>query len=133
MNVSRDMTRQPVAGYLLELFESHGNPARQGASSDGGTESGVFEAGKCLRRGRETSRDACVDGAGCGSCEPCASGGLVEEHKFLGYRLLRGGKLGIFPQSLKRAKDRIREITRRNRGHVKVREMMTELNSFLAG
>ena len=58
---------------------------------------------------------------------------FVEERKFLGYRLLRGGKLGIAPQSLKRAKDRIRQITRRNRGHVKVREMMAELNSFLTG
>lgn len=57
----------------------------------------------------------------------------VEERKFLGYRLLRGGKLGLAPQSLKRAQDRIRQITRRNRGHVKVREMMAELNSFLAG
>jgi RNA-directed DNA polymerase len=58
---------------------------------------------------------------------------FVEERKFLGHRLLRGGKLGIAPQSLKRAKDRIRQITRRNRGHVKVPEMMAELNSFLTG
>jgi RNA-directed DNA polymerase len=58
---------------------------------------------------------------------------FVEERKFLGYRLLRGGKLGIAPQSLERAKDRIRQITRRNRGHVKVREMMAQLNSFLTG
>ena len=58
---------------------------------------------------------------------------FVEKRKFLGYRLLRGGKLGIAPQSLKRAKDRIRQITCRSRGHVKVREMMAELNSFLTG
>ena len=58
---------------------------------------------------------------------------FVEKRKFLGYRLLRGGKLGIAPQSLKRAKDRIRHITCRSRGHVKVREMIAELNSFLTG
>jgi RNA-directed DNA polymerase len=57
----------------------------------------------------------------------------VEERKFLGYRLLRGGKLVIAPQSLKRAQDRIRQITCRSRGHVKVREMIAELNSFLTG
>jgi RNA-directed DNA polymerase len=39
-----------------------------------------------------------------------------EERKFLGYRLLGGGRLGIAPASLQRAKERIRQITRRNRG-----------------
>jgi RNA-directed DNA polymerase len=57
----------------------------------------------------------------------------VEERKFLGYRLLRAGRLGIAPKSLARAKDRIRAITRRNRGDAKVRRMIEELNSFLAG
>lgn len=57
----------------------------------------------------------------------------MAERKFLGYRLLSGGRLGIAPKSLKRAKDRIREITRRNRGNVKVREMIEELNNFLNG
>jgi RNA-directed DNA polymerase len=56
----------------------------------------------------------------------------IEERKFLGYRLLSGGRLGIAPKSLDRAKDRIREITRRNRG-VNVRQMTSELNSFLTG
>jgi RNA-directed DNA polymerase len=36
----------------------------------------------------------------------------VSERKFLGYRLLAGGRLIIAPESLKRGKDRIREITR---------------------
>jgi RNA-directed DNA polymerase len=57
----------------------------------------------------------------------------VEERKFLGYRLLRGGRLGIAPKSLERAKDKIRKTTRRNRGDVKVREMIKELNRFLSG
>jgi RNA-directed DNA polymerase len=56
----------------------------------------------------------------------------VEERKFLGYRLLSDGRLGIAPKSLKRAKDRIREITRRNRG-ISLERMIRELNSFLTG
>ena len=57
----------------------------------------------------------------------------VGERKFLGYRLRSGGQLGIAPKSLERAKDRIRGITRRNRGNAKVRQMIEELNSFLSG
>jgi RNA-directed DNA polymerase len=56
----------------------------------------------------------------------------VSERKFLGYRLLAGGRLTIAPESLERAKDRIREITRRNRG-VSLGRMISELNSFLTG
>lgn len=37
----------------------------------------------------------------------------VEERQFLGHRLLAGGKLGLAPKSLTRAKDRIRDINRR--------------------
>ena len=56
----------------------------------------------------------------------------VWERKFLGYRLLAGGRLTIAPESLKRAKGRIREITRRNRG-VSLDRTISELNSFLTG
>lgn len=56
----------------------------------------------------------------------------VWERKFLGYRLLLGGKLGIAPKSLKRAKKKVREITKRNRG-VSLEQVVTELNSFLNG
>ena len=56
----------------------------------------------------------------------------VSERKFLGHRLLAGGRLSIAPQSLERAKDRIREITRRNRG-VSIQRRVSELNSFLSG
>jgi len=56
----------------------------------------------------------------------------VSERKFLGYRLLPGGKLGIAPKSLARAKDRVRQITRRNRG-ISLERMIGELNSFLTG
>jgi RNA-directed DNA polymerase len=56
----------------------------------------------------------------------------IEERKFLGHRLLAGGKLGIAPKSLERAKERIRKITRRNRG-ISLDRMIAELNSFLTG
>jgi RNA-directed DNA polymerase len=56
----------------------------------------------------------------------------IEERKFLGHRLLGGGKLGIAPKNLARAKERIREITRRNRG-TSLDRMIDELNSFLTG
>ena len=57
---------------------------------------------------------------------------FIEERKFLGHRLLGGGKLGIAPKSLERAKARIREITGRSRG-IGLDRMMRELNSFLTG
>ena len=56
----------------------------------------------------------------------------VGERKFLGHRLLLNGKLGIAPKSMKRAKDKIRQITRRNRG-VSFAQVIVELNRFLAG
>ena len=56
----------------------------------------------------------------------------VTERKFLGHRLLPGGGLGIAPQSLDRAKERVRQITRRNRG-VSLPEVIGELNRFLTG
>jgi RNA-directed DNA polymerase len=56
----------------------------------------------------------------------------VGERQFLGYRLLRGGRLGIAPGSLTRAKQRIRAITRRNRG-ISLKRMIRELNAFVSG
>ena len=41
---------------------------------------------------------------------------FVLERKFLGHRLLPDGRLGIAPQSLERARGRLRRITRRSRG-----------------
>jgi len=57
---------------------------------------------------------------------------FVLERKFLGHRLLPGGGLGIAPQSLDRARERVRQITRRNRG-VSLAEVIGELNPFLNG
>ena len=56
----------------------------------------------------------------------------VWECKFLGHRILWDGRLGIAPESLKRVKGRIREITRRNRG-ISLGRMISELNSYLTG
>jgi RNA-directed DNA polymerase len=56
----------------------------------------------------------------------------VVERKFLGHRLLTDGTQTIAPQSLDRARDRVREITRRNRG-VSFEQLVKELNSFLTG
>ena len=54
------------------------------------------------------------------------------ERKFLGHRLLPGGGLGIAPASLARFKQKVRELTRRNRG-VSMSRMVSELNSYLNG
>lgn len=56
----------------------------------------------------------------------------VRERKFLGHRLLLNGKLGIAPQALDRAKEKIQQITRRKRG-VSLAKVIGELNSFLRG
>ncbi len=40
----------------------------------------------------------------------------VKERKFLGHRLFGGGGLGIAPMSIERFKEKVRKITRRNRG-----------------
>jgi RNA-directed DNA polymerase len=56
----------------------------------------------------------------------------VEDRKFLGYRLLRGGRLTISPAALERVKTRIRAITRRNRG-VALGQVVQELNGYLTG
>lgn len=56
----------------------------------------------------------------------------VWERKFLGHRLLSDGGLGIAPQSIKRMKERVRKITRRNRG-VSHAVMINELNEYLIG
>lgn len=56
----------------------------------------------------------------------------ISERKFLGHRLLSGGNLGVAPRSLDRAKQKVRALTRRNRG-VSMQRMVSELNSFLTG
>ena len=47
---------------------------------------------------------------------------LVWERKFLGYRLLSGGKLGIASQSVARVKEKVRQITRRKLRCLKLKQ-----------
>jgi len=54
------------------------------------------------------------------------------DSKFLGYTLLEGGDIRVADKSVKRLKDKIREITRRNRG-VSLAQIIHELNSVIIG
>lgn len=56
----------------------------------------------------------------------------VEERQFLGYRFLREGKMVIAEHSLDRVKDKVRTITRRNRG-VRLETVIADLNKTLRG
>ena len=56
----------------------------------------------------------------------------VQERKFLGYGLLSGGKLGIAPQSVARIKEKVRVITKRNRGR-SLEQIVLELNRLIRG
>ena len=56
----------------------------------------------------------------------------VSERKFLGYRLLPSGKVGIAPASKKRCVKRLREITKRNRAK-SLPSIIKEVNNFLTG
>ncbi|MFM8454432.1 MAG: group II intron reverse transcriptase/maturase [Gammaproteobacteria bacterium] len=61
--------------------------------------------------------------SGVRKCEKC---------KFLGYTIMENGKIRIADKSIARFKDRIREITRRNRG-ISTEALMTELNRVTRG
>ncbi len=52
--------------------------------------------------------------------------------KFLGYTLLPGGDIRVSDKSIERLKDKVREITRRNRG-VKFEIVIKELNQVIIG
>lgn len=56
----------------------------------------------------------------------------VEECKFLGYKLLNDGRLILAEESVKRLRDKIRQITRRNRGR-NLKEIVRQLNRLLLG
>jgi len=56
----------------------------------------------------------------------------VDERQFLGYQVLRDGKLVIAKESVERVKEKIRYITRRNRG-VSLEQVIEELNEKLRG
>ena len=56
----------------------------------------------------------------------------VRKRKFLGHRLLSGGRLGVAPESLARMKERLRQLTRRNRG-ISLASMVAQVNAFTTG
>jgi RNA-directed DNA polymerase len=56
----------------------------------------------------------------------------VEERSFLGHRIGKAGWLGVAPASLRRMKERLRAITRRNRG-IAAWRMISEVNAFITG
>lgn len=56
----------------------------------------------------------------------------VEECKFLGFNLLNDGRIAIAKESIKTFKDKIRKITKRNRG-MKLEEIVRQLNVMLIG
>jgi RNA-directed DNA polymerase len=56
----------------------------------------------------------------------------VWERKFLGHRLLSGGKLGIAPESLSRMQYQVRVLTRRSRGR-SLEIVVKQLNEYLTG
>lgn len=57
---------------------------------------------------------------------------VVWRRKFLGYRLGSKARLMAAPESLKRFKDKVRALTRRNQGR-EFEEVIRKLNSFLQG
>jgi RNA-directed DNA polymerase len=57
---------------------------------------------------------------------------LAWERKFLGYRLLSGGHLGLAPKSAERMKDRLRQLTRRRRGRA-LEEVIGDVNRYCNG
>jgi RNA-directed DNA polymerase len=56
----------------------------------------------------------------------------AKECKFLGYKLLNDGKLIIAQESLQRLKDKVRKLTKRNRG-VELAKIIKQLNEQLTG
>ncbi len=57
---------------------------------------------------------------------------LVNQRKFLGYRLQKNGGLSIAPESLERLKDKIREQTKRNRWQ-SLKQIIEEIKQTLRG
>jgi RNA-directed DNA polymerase len=58
--------------------------------------------------------------------------GHVSERKFLGHRLLSGGKLGVAPQSEEKLKSSLKELTGRNSGQ-SLPAVIREVNQRLGG
>lgn len=154
-----DVERQQGGPYQRLLFERSAESPRHDASSKGGTQAAAdaepqastaldqtralteklmeevthrTNLNRAYRRVKANKGAPGVDGMTIGELADWSAVAFVEERKFLGYRLLRGGLLSIAPKSLDRVKDRIRELTQRNRG-TSLERVVGELNSFLSG
>lgn len=57
---------------------------------------------------------------------------LADERKFLGYRVQLEGRLTLAPETMRRVKDKVRELTGRNRGR-SFEMVIKELNVYLLG
>ena len=56
----------------------------------------------------------------------------VNERQFLGYRIGLNGNLAVSSDSLKRMKDKVRQITKGNRG-IRLEQVIKSLNMYLSG
>ena len=57
---------------------------------------------------------------------------LTRQRQFLGYRIQTNGRLSMAPKAFRRAKDKVRWLTRRNRG-VSFELVIRQLNQYLRG
>jgi len=57
---------------------------------------------------------------------------LTQERKFLGFRIQTNGRISVAPETIQRAKDKIRRLSWRNRGR-SVELVIEELNEYLRG
>lgn len=57
---------------------------------------------------------------------------LTKERKFLGYRIQTSGRLSVAPETIQRAKDKIRQLTWRSRGR-SFELVIQQLNEYLQG
>lgn len=57
---------------------------------------------------------------------------LVKERKFLGFRIQLDGRISMAPETVQRAKDKIRQLTWRNRGK-SFNVVIDQLNEYLRG
>jgi RNA-directed DNA polymerase len=64
--------------------------------------------------------------------EEKSASALVRERKFLGYTIRTDGQLKIATESIKRMKNKIRMLTKRNRG-ISIEEVIKQLTAYLRG
>lgn len=103
------------------------NKARQGRRG----QPRPWESGTTPRKGSPRSQSATTRWARSGR-KAGPTRGVPSVLQFPGDRILSGGRVGIATKSPDRARDRIHQITRRNRG-VSMVQRTSELSAFLTG